>query len=84
MTRRTVIILVCALAFFASGPLLSYLLVRHTACDSSNAFRKLDQARWDYVIDLTKDVPRTAHDQQVRDQFVSYVHAADAQKNCWP
>lgn len=83
MTRRTTVILVAAFLFLACGPLSSYLLARHAQCVSGNDFRRLDRARWEYVISLTEDAPRSPHDQLVRDRFVAYVRAADAQRHCW-
>lgn len=51
-------------------------------CKAGNEFKNADTAKWEYVLDLTKNQPRTAEIQKQRDQFIAYLKTVNKTKEC--
>lgn len=51
-------------------------------CQATNVFRRADKARWDYILDLTKNQPRTPEAEEQRQNFKTYIARADKLRDC--
>lgn len=95
-TKRNLRLLIVAVVFDISlsvGLITNVIQthsLQHKQCEAGNEFRSLDKARWDYIIDLSKNNPPPPGDTsagKVRREkqlqlFVDFIHKADALKQC--